>query len=116
MKNELSQPSERYDPLDEQLCGAEEYVPDNGFTARVLTALPAKQNHAWRRFVVLTVAVLAGAALAVWQLPALLGIFHGALPRHWSAIQWPMVTAAAALLTALGSLVWAMFALVNEEE
>jgi len=27
-----------------------------------------------------------------------------------------MVTAAAALLTALGSLVWAMFALVNEEE
>lgn len=116
MKNETPNPPETNDPLDKFLCGANEYLPDNGFTARVLTALPAKRSHAWRRFVVLTLAVLAGAALAAWQLPAILGILHGSVPKHWSAIQWPWLATFAALLAALASLVWGMFAIVNEEE
>jgi hypothetical protein len=116
MKNEMPLPPEKNDPLDELLRGAVEYLPDNGFTARVLTALPAKRSHAWRRLVVLTMAVLAGAALAAWQLPAILGVLHQSIPKHWSAIQWPWLATFAALVAALASLVWAMFAIVNEEE
>jgi hypothetical protein len=116
MKNEMPHPPEMNDPLDELLRGAGEYLPDNGFTARVLTALPAKRSHARRRLVVLTVAVLAGAALAAWQLPAIIGVLQHSMPKHWSAIQWPWLATFAALLAALASLVWAVFAIVNEEE
>jgi uncharacterized membrane protein YcjF (UPF0283 family) len=116
MKNEMPHPPETNDPLDELLRGADEYLPDNGFTARVLTALPAKRRHAWRRLVVLTLAMLASAAVAAWQLPAIIGILHVAMPKHWSAIQWPWLATFAALLAALASLIWAMFAIVNEEE
>jgi hypothetical protein len=116
MKNEMSNLPKPHDPLDELLLGADEYLPDNGFTTRVLTALPAKRTHAWRRFVVLTLAVIAGAALAAWQLPAIIVALRGAIPNHWSAIQWPLLATCVALLAALASLVWGMFAIVNEEE
>jgi hypothetical protein len=115
MKNEMPHPPEMNDPLDELLRDAGEYLPDNGFTARVLTALPAKRSHAWRRFVVLTLAVLAGGALAAWQLPDIIGVLHQSIPKHWSAVQWPWLATFAGLLAALASLVWAMFAIVNEE-
>jgi len=115
MKNEMSHLPKTQDPLDELLLGADEYLPDSGFTARVLTALPAKRAHSWRRFAVLTLAVFIGAALAAWELPAIFGILHQAIPLHWSAIQWPLIATITALLAALASLVWAMFALVAEE-
>ena len=115
MKNELSHLPKTPDPLDELLLGADEYLPDNGFTAHVLTALPAKRGHSWRRFAVLTLAVFLGGAIAAWKLPAMFDLLHRATPPHWSAIQWPQIAIILSVFVALASLVWTMFALATEE-
>jgi hypothetical protein len=115
MKNEIINSPENNDPLDELLREADGYLPDNGFTARVLTSLPARQKHSGRRLVVLSAAMLIGGFLAAWQLPSALAIV-GPMPTHWSAIQWPKLIALVPLLAALASLGWAVFAVTNEEE
>jgi uncharacterized membrane protein YcjF (UPF0283 family) len=115
MKNDIPNASEMNDPLDELLRGADEYLPDNGFTARVLTALPERRKHSWRRFVVLTAAMIIGAVLVAWQMPASIALVS-MMPRQWSAIQWPMLLALVPTLVALASLGWMVFLVTNEEE
>jgi hypothetical protein len=53
--------------------------------------------------------------LVAWQLPAAIAMLN-AIPRHWSAFQWQMLLTFLPMLTALVSLGWVVFALVNEEE
>ena len=115
MKNETINSSEQNDPLDELLREADAYLPDNGFTARVLTALPARRKHSWRRFAVLAAALLGAGILAAWQLPAVLAVV-GPLPWRWSAIQWQNVITLVPFLAALASLGWVIFTVANEEE
>jgi uncharacterized membrane protein YcjF (UPF0283 family) len=115
MKDNLLNVPERSDPLDALLREADGYLPDNGFTARVITALPARRKHSWRRFVVLSTAMLTGAVLVLWQLPAAIATFD-AMPKQWTTFQWQTLIALVPLLAALVSLGWVVFAVANEEE
>ncbi len=103
------------DPLDDRLRGTDEYISDNGFTARVVASLPAGRRHSWRRFTMLCVAALACAILVSWQLPAAIATLT-AMAKEWSAFKWPMLLAFVPLLTLLATLGWMVFALVNDEE
>jgi uncharacterized membrane protein YcjF (UPF0283 family) len=115
VKDNLPDAREGNDPLGALLREADSYIPDNGFTARVITALPARRKHSWRRFVVLSTAMLIGAVLVLWQLPAAFAIYS-TMPKHWSAFQWPALFAFVPLLAALVSFGWVVFAVANEEE
>jgi hypothetical protein len=61
-------PPETNDPLDALLREQDKYIEDNGFTARVVTALP-RRRRAWLRPVLLLGAVAIGSMLAVLWLP-----------------------------------------------
>ena len=115
MKGDLPNVPEGSDPLDALLREADGYIPDNGFTARVITALPARRQHSWRRFVVLSAAMLIGAVLVLWQLPAAYAICS-TMPKQWAAFQWQTLIALVPLLAALVSFGWVVFAVANEEE
>jgi len=115
MNNLTTNQPEQNDPLDALLREADGYIPDNGFTARVLTSLPARRKHSWWRFAVLSTAMLIGAVLVLWQLPAAYAIFSS-LPRHWSAFQWQTLFAIVPLLAALASFGWVVFAVANEDQ
>ncbi|MEI9866619.1 MAG: hypothetical protein WDN00_19120 [Limisphaerales bacterium] len=115
MKNESPNQPENNDPLDALLRQPDAYIPDNGFTTRVLTSLPVRQKHSWRRFVVLSAAMLIGTVLVVWQLPAAIAVFN-TMPKHWSALHWQTLVAFVPLLAALASLGWVAFAVTNEED
>jgi hypothetical protein len=116
MKNELPNAPEANDPLDALLRDdAENYLPDNGFTARVVAVLPARRRHPWARLVVLSAATLAGAALAAWQLPSG-GQVLNALPRGLAFSQWQTLFLLVPFAIALASLAWGISALVAEED
>jgi len=61
-------PPETNDPLDALLHEQDKYIEDNGFTARVVAALP-RRRRAWLRPVLLLGAVAIGSVLAVGWLP-----------------------------------------------
>ena len=115
MKNKSPNAPEPNDPLDALLREADNYVPDNGFTARVVQNLPARHNRRWRRFIVLSVSLLLGAILAAWQYPAIAAVFNGVWQQP-SLLDWQPVIGSVALLAALASLLWAAFALANDEK
>ena len=103
------------DPLDALLRESEPYIPDDGFTARVLNQLPARRKRRWLRFAVLSAAVLIGVGLAAWQAPALFAVFDGAL-QPATLLHRQALFGFVALFAALGSLVWVGFKLANEED
>ena len=55
--------------LDDMLKD-DRYLDDAGFSARVVSALPARRKAKWLRPVVLGAAALAGLAVALWVLPS----------------------------------------------
>ena len=64
----IMNPPETNDPLDALLREQDKYIEDNGFTARVVAALP-RRRRAWLRPVLLLGAVAIGSVLAVLWLP-----------------------------------------------
>jgi hypothetical protein len=62
-------PPETNDPLDALLREQDKYIEDNGFTARVVAALPRRSRRAWLRPAILLGATAIGSVLAVWWLP-----------------------------------------------
>jgi hypothetical protein len=58
------------DPLDARLREANDYIADNGFTARVMTSLPPRRRRRWGRRLILSVATLLGAALTACWMPS----------------------------------------------
>jgi hypothetical protein len=115
MKNNAPQSSDGNDPLDALLREADEYIPDNGFTARILQNLPARRSRRWSRFAVLSAALLIGMALAVLQAPAMFGVFFATLKQP-SLLNWQTVVGFAPLMAALASLVWILVAVASGED
>ena len=63
----MNQP-ETNDPLDALLREQDKYIEDNGFTARVVAALP-RRRRAWLCPTILLGATAIGSVLAIWLLP-----------------------------------------------
>ena len=115
MKNDPTRAPEMNDPLDALLRDADEYIPDNGFTARVVKNLPARRRRSWRRFAVLSVSLLIGTGLAAWQYPAVEAVLSMALNQS-TTLNWPMLLVFIPLLAALASLAWGIYAITNDED
>ena len=115
MKNDQIQPPEANNPLDALLRDADEYIPDNGFSARVVKNLPARRHRRWCRFAVLSASLLIGVSLAAWQYPAIVVMFSGAWTQP-ASINWRLVLGLVPLIAALASLAWTVFAIVNDED
>ena len=97
-------PPETNDPLDAWLREQDKYREDNGFTARVVAALP-RRRRAWVRPALLLGAVAIGSVLSVFWLP-------------WGNLVVPNLSALISLdaqvltpwllvLTVMAALVWA---------
>jgi hypothetical protein len=64
----MNQP-EKDDPVETLLQEQNQYVNDDGFTARVMAALPRRRRHSWLQPVLLLGAAGIGSALAIRWLP-----------------------------------------------
>jgi hypothetical protein len=102
------------DPLDALLREADEYIPDEGFTRRVMAALPPRRRREWRRAGILAGATLLGGALAAWQLPAPAAVSELAA-MDWRAAAPQLIQLLLPVLTALAALGWSLYALITEE-
>jgi hypothetical protein len=115
MNNDVSQLSGVSDPLDGLLRDANEYLPDNGFTARVLQKLPPRRTCRWSRLAVLSAALLIGMALIAWRSPEILAVISGTWKQP-SFLTWQTVLVFAPLMAALASLVWALVTVASGED
>lgn len=103
---------EPIDGLDPLLCEQDAYIDDRGFTRRVLSALPRRRRLARRPFILLG-AIVVGCALAAWWFPT--SEILAVVRLDFSSITTASLSALAAALAAIGSLVWGTLALVNSE-
>lgn len=103
------------DPLDALLREADDYVPDNGFTARVIKNLPARRRRNWIRFAILSAALLIGAGLFAWQLVGVIQTF-GKVPNSSALWDWRYVIVFCTLLAVVVTLGWGVFAIANDED
>jgi hypothetical protein len=105
--------SEEKDPVDALLHEQNTHVDDDGFTARVIAALP-RCRRAWLRPVLLLGAVAIGSVLAVQWLPweNLPRLDLSALLSLNSQVLMPWVL----VLSVTASLTWAVMAAVQWED
>jgi Domain of unknown function (DUF5056) len=105
---------EQNDPLDALLREQNQYVEDNGFTRRVISALPRRPSRFSLCQIFLLVVTTSGSALAISQLPLenlpLLNL--SALITLNSQVLLPWALA----LSVIASLVWATVAAVQWED
>jgi hypothetical protein len=103
-------PPDTNDPLDTLLREQNPYLEDNGFTARVIAALPPRRR-AWLRPSVLLGAVALGYFLALLWVPwPLLN------PSALLAFNGQTLLAYGLLLTIGGSLIWGVIAALGWED
>ena len=112
MKNDQTKMTE--DPLDALLREADEYIPDEGFTARVVTSLPPRRRSRARFSLILT-ALLIGAGLTTWQFAGMVSVFSQ-LPHQGWLRDWRLLLLFAPLLAGVAALGWGVFALANDED
>jgi hypothetical protein len=107
-------PPETNDPLDALLREQNPYVEDNGFTKRVISALPRRRPQSWLRPVLLLGATVIGSVLAVLWLPwkNLPVLNLSALLSLNSQVLLPWVL----VLSVIASLVWATVDAVQWED
>jgi hypothetical protein len=91
------------DSLDALLRDQAKHIDDNGFTRRVLTALPRHRRSARRPAIVLGTTALA-CALTVWGFPT--GEMLAIATLDFPAITTASAGAVAAAMIAIGSIVW----------
>ena len=115
MKSNDPQLPDGNDPLDALLREADEYMPDKGFTARVLHNLPARRSRSWSRLAVLSAALLICVGLVAWQAPLLFAAFCGVM-KHPSLLNWQTILAIVPLVVALTSLGWILVAVATSED
>ena len=58
------------DWLEDAIKHDDRYIDDAGFTARVVSALPARRKRAWLRPLIIGATSSVGLALAFWLLPS----------------------------------------------
>jgi hypothetical protein len=105
---------EPIDALDERLREQDANIDDDGFSRRVLAALPSRRpRRLARRSVILLGAIAIGCALAAWWFPTSEILAVSRLDS--SSITTASLSALAAALAAIGSLVSGAVALVNSE-
>jgi hypothetical protein len=109
-------PPEINDPLDALLREGEPYIADNGFTTRVVAALP-RRRLTWLRPAILLGAALTGFVLVAQWLPQTAEIF-AMEPADGLVLRFnaESLTGVPALLIALGSLFWGVFAALKWED
>ena len=109
-------PPEANDPLDALLRESDAYIEDQGFTARVMDALPPRRRT-WLRSAILFGAALIGFTFIAWWLPPARDIFVTA-PDGGLAVQFNLqsLLTAGALLVATASLIWGVIAAVRWED
>ena len=102
------------DPLDALLREQNHYIEDDGFTARVISALPRRHARFSANQTVLLAAMAVGAILAALWLP-----WQDLPAFNWSALlslnvhllaPWTVV------FSVVGALVWAAVSAVQEED
>jgi hypothetical protein len=107
-------PPETNDPLDALLREQNQYVEDDGFTARVMATLPRRRDRFWLRQIILLGATIIGLVLAVLWLP-----WKNLTPLDWSALlslnsqvllPWTLV------ITVTASLIWGIITAVQLED
>ncbi|MEY4386043.1 MAG: hypothetical protein RLY20_1326 [Verrucomicrobiota bacterium] len=102
------------DPLDALLRDENHYVADDGFTARVVTALPRRRSRAWLRPAILGFAMLLGTGIALAFVPAPIATLSNAAEglRHLNfKAALPLLPLAAALVP----IFWSGFEMLREE-
>ena len=107
MNNNLPTSSERPDPFDALLRESEAHIPDDGFTARVLVALPPRRRFEPLRVALFAAAWLAGAVILLVHAPALVGTATAFL-QHARHGELAPLLALAPVVFAVGCLVWAL--------
>jgi hypothetical protein len=106
-------PPEERDPIDTQLREQDAYINDDGFTVRVVAALPPRRRP-WLRPVLLLGSAAVGTVLAIQWLPwsNLPPLDLSALLSLNSQVLSPWVV----VLTVVASLAWAVMAAVQWED
>ena len=108
----MSQPEDK-DPLDVLLREQQTYVEDDGFTTRVLAALPPRRRT-WLRPILLLGATAIGSALSIRWLPweNLSSLDVSALLSLDSQVLLPWLL----VISVAASLAWAVIAAVQWED
>jgi ABC-type multidrug transport system permease subunit len=109
----MNQP-EAKDPLDALLREQNPYVEDNGFTTRVISALPHRRSRFRLRQIFLLGATALGSVLAVLWLP-----WENLPVLNWSALLSPnshVLLPWVLVLSVVGSLIGAFIAAVQWED
>ncbi|MGA2684524.1 MAG: hypothetical protein ABSF51_05685 [Verrucomicrobiota bacterium] len=102
------------DPLDTLLREQNQYIEDNGFTARVVSALPLRRARFWTHQTFLLAVTVGGAVLAVRWLP-----WENLPAFNWSALlslNSHLLVPWAVIVSVVGALVWAAVSAVQEED
>jgi hypothetical protein len=114
MNDNLLNSPEASDPLDALLRESEAHLPDDGFTARVLTSLPPRRCFDGIRLAVFAVAWLAGAVILLLHAPAV-GSVATAFLQHARHGEVAALLALAPVIIVIGTLVWALASWALEE-
>jgi hypothetical protein len=102
------------DPLDALLREPEPHIPDEGFTRRVLGALPPRRRLDPLRLTLFAAAWLGGAVILLLRSPAL-GDTPAAFFQHARHFELAPLLALAPIVLGLGCLVWALATWALEE-
>ena len=104
-------PPDTNDPLEALLREQNTYIDDNGFTARVVAALPRPQRRAWLRPALLLGATAVGYVLALRWVP-----WNLLNPSTLLSFNSQALLAYGLLLAIVGSLLWGVIAALGWEE
>jgi hypothetical protein len=108
-------PPESNGPLDALLRENDAYVEDQGFTARVMTALPPRRRRSRLRPALLLGATVIGFLLLAWWLPGLRDVF-AASPSEELSPNVQLFLVLGALFAAAASLFLGLFAVLRWED
>ena len=115
MNQTSSDPEQPQDPLEVLLRESEEYIPDNGFTTRVLASLPRRRQHRWLRLTVLSLATIAGTLMAIVDWHRCAKAVLDTLAWNGSLIHWQAIVLLLPVLAALVALGYGIYAIISEE-
>jgi hypothetical protein len=109
----MNPPEENPDPLDALLREQNQYIGDDGFTAKVLASLPRRRN-AWLRPAIVSGATATGSVLAILWLPwkSLPALDSAALLSLNSQVLLPWF----GVLVVMGVLVWNAIVMLQTED